>query len=172
MGDWVKPETNISEICEFADRVHLRQDLTGYKGDRKFIRDEQAQKAFSKLRSSIGGIYDWRFRNATGQLQVVTQQLSQAGLNRSAIEALQNEQRRLSAEQMRMFQEAEFAYKQAYALSPLSPEAMQRLVNLLLTAGKLSEATAIAEMSTKLDPRNAFYTNVAEQLHRMQRSAG
>ncbi|HKX61618.1 MAG TPA: DUF2723 domain-containing protein [Verrucomicrobiae bacterium] len=172
MGDWVKPETNISEICEFADRVHLRQDLTGYKGDRKFIRDEQAQKAFSKLRSSIGGIYDWRFRNATGQLQVVTQQLSQAGLNRSAIEALQNEQRRLSAEQVRMFQEAEFAYKQAYALSPLSPEAMQRLVNLLLAAGKLSEATAIAEMSTKLDPRNAFYTNVAEQLHRMQRSAG
>jgi hypothetical protein len=171
MGDWVKPETNISEICEFADRVHRRQDLTGYKGDLKFIRDEQAQKAFSKLRSAIGGVYDWRFRNATGQLQVVTQQLAQASLSSSsAIEALQNEQRRLSLEQMRMFREAEFAYKQAYALSPLSPEAMSRLVNLLLAAGRVSEATALAEVSTKLDPRNAFYTNVAEQLHRMQKS--
>jgi hypothetical protein len=172
MGDWVKPETNISEICEFADRVHRRQDLTGYKGDLKFIRDEQAQKAFSKLRSSIGGVYDWRFRNATGQLQVVTQQLSQAGLSSRTIETLQNEQRRLSLEQMRMFREAEFAFKQAYALSPLSPEAMSRLVNLLLAAGRVSDATAIAEMSTKLDPRNAFYTNVAEQLHRMLKSAG
>ena len=33
----------------------LRRDFTGFKGDRKFVRDDQAQKAFSKLRSSIAG---------------------------------------------------------------------------------------------------------------------
>jgi tetratricopeptide (TPR) repeat protein len=172
MGDWVKPETNINEICDFAERVHRRHDLTGYRGSLKFIRDEQAQKAFSKLRGSIGGIYDWRFRDATGHLETVTRQLSQTGLGAAEIEFLRGEQRRLSGEQRRMFQEAEFAYKQAYALCPFSPEAWQRLLNLLLSAGRVDEALALTEASARLDPENAFYTNATEQLRRMRGSAG
>jgi hypothetical protein len=164
IGDWVKPETNIAEICTFAEQVHLRRNLSAYTGDLKFLRDEQAQKGFSKLRSSIAGLYDWRFRQATGQLQQITQQLSQTGLSPEQAESLHAEQRRLGTEQRRMFQEAEFACKQAYALCPFSPEAFQRLVNLLLAAGQVREALAVAETSQKLDPGNSFYTNVAQQL--------
>ncbi len=170
MGDWVKPETNIAEICAYVDQVHGRQDLSVYRGDLKFIRDEPAQKAFSKLRSSIGGVYDWRFRNATGQLQVVTKRLAESGLDAAAAESLRGEQRRLAAEQGRMYAAAELAFKQAYAMSPISPEAMQRLVQLLLAVGRIDEALRIAETSLNLDPRNAFYLSVAEQLRRMRES--
>jgi len=171
IGDWVKPETNISEICAFAERTHVRRDLSAYTGDVKFLRDEAAQKSFSKLRSSIGGLYDWRFREATGQLQQVSGQLADAGLGAAQLDLLRAEQQRLTAEQARMYQEAEFAYKQAYALCPYSPEAFQRLVNLLLSAGRVAEALALVEVTIKLDPGNAFYTNVAAQLRQMKRSA-
>jgi hypothetical protein len=172
MGDWVKPDTNIAEICQYAERVHRRGDLRGYGGDLKFIRDEQAQKAFSKLRSSIGGVYDWRFRNATGQLQVVSRQLNEPGLDAVRRESLNQELRRLTDEQVRMYREGELAYKQAYALCPVSPEALQRLVNLLLAGGRVAEAAAIADTSAKLDPNNEFYTNVAAHLHRSLKAGG
>ncbi len=168
MGDWIKPETNIAEICAYAAQVHGRQELAAYHGDGKFIRDEAAQKAFSKLRSSIGGVYDWRFRNATGQLQLVTRRLSEAGLNGDAVRTLEAERGRLVAEQARMYVEAELALKQAYALSPESPEAMQRLVQLLLAGGRVDEAVAVAETSRRLDPRNGFYASVVDQLRRMK----
>ena len=167
IGDWVKPETNIAEICTFAQKVHLRRDLSAYQGDRKFLRDEQAQKAFSKLRSSIAGVYDWRFRQATGQLHQITQQLAQPALPAPDAQHLRAQQQRLAIVQERMFREAEFASKQAYALCPFAPEAFQRLVNLLVSAGRVSEALAIAETSQRLDPGNAYYTNIAEQLRHL-----
>lgn len=163
-GDWVTPETNATELCTFAERVHLRHDLREYRGDQKFLRDEQAQKSFSKLRASIGGIYDWRFRHATGLLQQVSRQLSETGLTPARAELLRAEQQRWSSEQTRMYREAEFALKQAYALCPFNPEALQRLVNLLLAGGRTADALALAEMSCKLDPGNVFFTNVAAQL--------
>ena len=42
------------------EKVYIRHDFTGFTGDRRFIRDDQAQKAFSKLRVAVGGIYAWR----------------------------------------------------------------------------------------------------------------
>jgi len=172
IGDWITPETNIADICNFARQAHLRRNLAGYAGDLKFLRDEQAQKSFSKLRSSISGLYDWRFRNATGQLQQTNLQLNQAGLTPEQAASLRAEQQRLVAEQTRMYQEAEFSCKQAYALCPYSPEAFQRLVNLLTMVGRVQEALAVAETSKTLDPGNSFYTNVAEQLRRAAASNG
>jgi hypothetical protein len=167
IGDWVSPDTNIADICTFAERVHLRKDLAAFHGDPKFLRDEQAQKGFSKLRSSIGGLYDWRFRSATGQLQQVSQQLGRSGLNEMQIQELRAQQLRLTNEQSRMYQEAEFALKQSYALCPFSPEAFQRLVNLLVSVGRVNDALTLAETSKKLDPGNAFYTNIAAQIRQM-----
>ena len=47
---------SLKEINDFIEKVYLRRDFSGFKGDRKFVRDDQGQKAFSKLRSSIAGI--------------------------------------------------------------------------------------------------------------------
>ena len=64
IGNWITYDTTVKEIAAFVEKVYLRRDFQGYKGDRKFVRDDQAQKAFSKLRSSIGGVYNWRIANA------------------------------------------------------------------------------------------------------------
>jgi hypothetical protein len=29
LGDWLKPETSVKEVCAFAERVFLRKDLAG-----------------------------------------------------------------------------------------------------------------------------------------------
>ena len=63
VGDWVTYDTKVPELCAWAEKVYLDHDFSHFKGDPKFLRDDNGQKAFSKLRSSIGGIYQWRAGN-------------------------------------------------------------------------------------------------------------
>jgi hypothetical protein len=91
IGNWITYDTPIKDICDFAERTYLHRDLKGFKGDRKFVRDEFAQKAFSKLRSAIGGIYSWRLNGPDCPPQCPSE----------------------NAE--RLIKEAEFALKQAFA---------------------------------------------------------
>src|SRR5205807_7244529 len=86
IGNWITYNTSVTEICDFAEKIYLRRDYKGFKGDPKFIRDNDGQKAFSKLRSSIAGVYAWRLARP-----------------------------KTPAEQQRMLREAEFSFKQAYA---------------------------------------------------------
>ena len=60
IGNWITYDTTVSQITNFIDKVYLRNDYSGFTGDRKFLRDDDAQKAFSKLRSSQAGVYAWR----------------------------------------------------------------------------------------------------------------
>ena len=60
LGDWLDEKTTVREIAEFVDRVYVRHDLKGFTGDPRFIQNDYAKKIFSKLRSSIGGLYAWR----------------------------------------------------------------------------------------------------------------
>src|SRR5581483_3484005 len=65
IGNVINYDTSVKEITDFVEKVYLERDFSGFKGDRRFIRDDQAQKAFSKLRSSIAGsIYDWRYQTS------------------------------------------------------------------------------------------------------------
>jgi tetratricopeptide (TPR) repeat protein len=133
----------VAEIAAYVEKVYLRRDFKGFKGDRKFVRDDQGQKAFSKLRSSIGGIYAWRIAN------------SKPG----------------SEEQRRMIKEADFAFRQAFAFCPYSPEAVFRYVNLLLSLQKFDEALTIATTCLKLDPNNAQVVNLVENLPKFKKSS-
>jgi tetratricopeptide (TPR) repeat protein len=144
IGNWIKYETPLSEICDFADKVYYRRDYRGFKGDPKFIRDNDAQKAFSKLRSSISGVYSWR--------------IGTAGAKGNAVE------------QQRMLKEAEFAFKQAYAFCPYSPEAVFRYVNLLIGMGRIDDAMLLATTSRRLDPNNGQMENLVNELDRIKRS--
>ena len=62
-GDWITDDTSIKEIGDWAIKTYQRWDLDGYTGDPAFVRDEPAQKSFSKLRTSIADIYRWRINN-------------------------------------------------------------------------------------------------------------
>ncbi len=146
IGDWINYDTKISDVCDFAERLYLRHDYSDFKGDRKFIRDDNAQKAFSKLRSSIGGIYSWR--------------LGYMGIDLPAnFRAQKNPE-----EHQRVIRETEFAFKQAFAFCPYSPEAVYRFVQFLSNQGRDDEAIMISKTCMKFDPENGQIANLIQQL--------
>ena len=62
IGNWITYDTSVQQIADLVEKVYLRNNYSGFTGDRKFIRDDGGQKAFSKLRSSQAGVYAWRLR--------------------------------------------------------------------------------------------------------------
>ena len=142
IGNWITYDTTVKEICDFAERTYLRHDYKGFIGDHKFVRDDNAQKAFSKLRSSIGGIYAWRVANSKSQ-----------------------------PEQQRMIKEADFTFRQAFAYCPFSPEAVYRYVNLLLSMQRIDDAILIVQTCKKLDQFNPSIDNLLAQVEGMKKQA-
>jgi tetratricopeptide (TPR) repeat protein len=142
IGNWVTYDTSVREIADFADKVYLRYNFSGFKGDRKFLRDNDAQKAFSKLRSSIAGVYAWR-----------------------AAPGCPPEYRQKTAAQIQQLnRETDFAFKQAFAFCPFSPEAVFRYVNFLLQFNRLDDAIIVTETCLKLDPYNGQVGDLLKQL--------
>jgi hypothetical protein len=125
VGRWLKPETTMQALCDFATTVFENQQMDDFEGDEKFVRNAYACKTFSKLRSSIAGVYAWRAKNSKS-----------------------------SDEKQRMTKEAEFAFQQAFALCPYSPEAVFRYSNLLVEQGRRKDALLLAETAEQIDPRN------------------
>jgi hypothetical protein len=123
IGDWITDATSVRKVCDFGERVYLRKELEAFKGDTGFAGNEAAQRAFSKLRSSIGGVYAWRAEHAQTE-----------------------------AEKQRMTHEADFAFRQALALCPSSPEAVFRYVNLLLGQKRRSDAQLVARTFLRMSP--------------------
>ncbi|MGD0207748.1 MAG: DUF2723 domain-containing protein [Verrucomicrobiota bacterium] len=142
IGNWITYDTSVKEIVDFIEKVYLRHNYSGFKGDLKFVRDDQAQKAFSKLRSSITGVYAWRLGP---QCPDEFRQKTAAGT-----EALRRE--------------ADFAFKQAFAFCPYSPEAVFRYINFLLQYGRIDDALLVAQTCQKLDPYNDQVKGLVKQL--------
>jgi hypothetical protein len=88
---------------------------------------------FSKLRSSIAGIYSWRIGISPSGGQVPPQ---------------------YTGDKERMAREADFAFKQAIALCPYSSEAIIRYVAFLTNQGRKPEARLIAQAAVKVEPKN------------------
>jgi thioredoxin-like negative regulator of GroEL len=138
IGDWISYDTPVKDITAWVEQVYLRRDFNGFTGDRKFIRDDQAQKAFSKLRSAIGGVYNWRVANSAPG----------------------------TAEHERMIKEADFAFRQSFAFCPYSSEALYRYITLLTRpeVQRLEDALLIAETCQKLDPNNVHVLDLLNRL--------
>ncbi len=132
LGDWLQPETSVAEICAFAERVFLRKDLTGFEGDPRYVANEHTCRAFSKLRSSIGGVYYWRAKVDPN-----------------------------TPDKPSMAEAADFAFRQALALCPSSAEAVFRYASLLLAERRLAEALQLAGTASKLDPENCQLRDLA-----------
>ena len=146
IGNWITYDTSVKEIADFAEKVYLHRDFSGFKGDRKFIRDDNAQKSFSKLRSSIAGIYAWRLGVLSGT-PTPPQYLPK------------NEN-----ERQLLIKEADFAFKQALAFCPYSPEAAFRYINFLTQFNRLDDALLVAQTCLNFDPNNGPIANLVKQL--------
>jgi tetratricopeptide (TPR) repeat protein len=133
-----------------VQRTYIQNNYTGFNGERSFVRDEDAQKAFSKLRSSQAGMYAWRcgpscppeYREQTTALQ----------------EALRRE--------------TDFAFKQAFAFCPYSPEAVFRYVQFLMQYNRIDDALLVAKTCLKLDPYNGSVADLIDNLEKYRSSSG
>ena len=141
IGDWLTPETPVKEVCAFALKVFGRKDLSGFKGDQRFVENDYANKLYSKLRSSGGGLYQWRVSNAKSP-----------------------------AERKNMTAEADFAFRQAFAYCPRSPEAIFRYVNLLVSTSRIDDALRVAATAQSLEPDNSQLENLVTQLRRQKQA--
>ena len=96
---------------------------------------------FSKLRSSIAGVYYWRIGQAKNP-----------------------------AEKERMLKEADFAFRQAFAVAPSSPEAVFRYINMLVGQKRLEDAVLVAATAVKVDPQNNQLQGLLKELKRIKTS--
>ena len=146
-GNWITYDTTVQQIADFVDQTYLHNNYEGFKGDRRFVRDEDAQKAFSKLRSSQAGMYAWRLdpQHCPAEYRQKSPETQQA-----------------------LIRETDFAFKQAFAFCPFSPEAVFRYVNFLLQYGRFDDAVLVAKTCQKLDPFNTQITDTIKQLENIR----
>jgi tetratricopeptide (TPR) repeat protein len=149
-GDFIDYNTSVKDVTDWIEKTYVRFDFNGYTGDRKFIHDNDAQKAFSKLRSSIGGIYAWRL----------------------SPQCPPEYRPKSNVEMQRLVKEADFAFRQALAFCPYSPEAVFRYANLLLQFNRLDEALLVAQACLKLDPYNAQVMGLVQNLQSYRKQTG
>jgi len=148
IGDWLRPETSAREICDFVEKIYLRKDLSGFAGDPDFVRDGQAQRMYCYLRGQIGDVYAWRCGSREAQ----------------KFAGAKEDHDRMSAE-------AGFAFKQAFAFCPTSPEALRCLTGRLLDASRFDDALLAANTVLKLDPDNSNAKQVIQFITQSQQKA-
>ena len=64
--------------------------------------------------------------------------------------------------------EADFAFRQAFAFCPRSPEAIFRYANLLVSLDRLEDALRVTLTANALDPANTQLEDLVKQLQRQQ----
>lgn len=136
-GDVITQKTTVKDVCDFAGDLYLRKKLDGFKGDRGFIKNDSSQKTFSKLRSSIGGLYAWRADQATD-----------------------------SEERARMQKAAELSFRQAFVLCPSSPEAVFRYTQLLSNMKRYDDAILIVKTAMRFTPDSTQLAGLLKSLRR------
>lgn len=121
LGDGVSEMTSIRPLCDFCEKVYLRKDLASFKGDPAYAKNEEAQKTFSKLRSSIAGLYVWRAEHAMSD-----------------------------DERDSMRKAADTAFRQAFLLCPYSPEVIYRYTRFLVELNRPNDALVISETCLRM----------------------
>ena len=109
------------------------------------------------MRSSIGGVYAWRIN--------------------SLIPPPPPYRPRSEAEVRRLYKEADFTFRQAFAFCPYSPEAVFRYINLLIQppppiAPRFDDAVLVAETCLKLDPYNGQVIDLVRRLRSYKNQSG
>ena len=145
IGGWLNDDTPVEQVAAFAKKTFGKQDFTGFTGDPRFIQNTYSHRMFSKLRDSIAGLYAWRLKQPAGE-----------------------------EEKNRLAREADFAFRQAWALCPYSPEAVFRYINFLLAQDRIADALVVADAAAQM-PANqgkdgGQIRNLVEQLEKFQKA--
>jgi hypothetical protein len=136
----VKPETTVAELCKWVETIYIKGNHDNFKGDALFLKGKKEvmekpefrkgppfseQKAFSKMRCGQAQLFSWR--------QTTTK----------------------DAELKKVYaQEADFAFRQAFALGPTNTEVASRYVNFLSIKSRFDDAKLIARTLKATDPNS------------------
>jgi len=152
LGDWLTDSTPVQEICDFVEKTYVRKDLTGFAGDPQFVRTARnwkplrdflgASAVFSKSRSSIAKVYWARGRSAT------------------TVE-----------DRSRMLNEADFAFRQAFALCPYQASTLQDYGNFLFEQKRFKDAVLVARTVEKFDPEDRGVKNWVKKIEELAEKA-
>lgn len=155
IGGWLRPETPLQTVIAFVDKTYGRKDLSGFTGNPRFVRDEDSQRMFSKLRSAIAGVYAWRI-GAFKAVSTPDEYLAPAG-----------------AERQRLAAAADLAFRQAFALCPYFPEAVTRYADFLLAQGRREDAISVLETGLRQAElfNRAFSEEIAKALAKVKTPA-
>lgn len=145
IGQWLVPETVVDEVVAFVERVYLQRTLDGFTGDATFVRSAKTWKSLpdqvspprwiSGLRTPIARIYEWRAGHTV-----------------------------VSAERRRMTLEAEYAYKQAFALCPYLTDTVVGYVYFLANQNRIRDALLVARTAEKFYPGEKYYREIVQQM--------
>jgi hypothetical protein len=127
IGDWLTDETSVADVAAFGQKVFLHHDFSGFAGDTNFVLDSYSYRPFSKLRSSIAGLYAWRAKYSND-----------------------------TAEKGRMIKAADLAFRQSCALCPDSPEAVFRYAQFLADQDRVHDALVVAEAAENFNSSTQF----------------
>ncbi len=138
IGDWLRADTGVKAICEFADLIYGQRDFEGLKGDVKYVNagaGYNPQLIYAKLRVAQASVYAWHADHAA-----------------------------TPKEKQRMARAADFAFRQAIALGPRSPEAVAGYVNFLREQHRLNDARLVANTGAGMAPGDGGLHRLAEDL--------
>jgi hypothetical protein len=121
IGEWLNDQTPVQAISDFAEKVFLRKDLGGFKGDPRFVQNDYAARSFSHWRSCVAGLYAWRAEHAASE-----------------------------PDRARMTRAADSAFRQAFALCPYVPEVVSRCTNFFKSQNRTADALLIAKTAARL----------------------
>jgi len=138
----VKPETTVAELCKWVETIYIKGNHDNFKGDALFLKGKKEvmeklefrkgppfseQKAFSKMRVAQAGLFAWR-ESTTTDAELKTEYTK----------------------------EADFAFRQAFALGPTNTEVAFKYVNFLSIKSRFDDAKLIARTLKATDPNSKF----------------
>jgi beta-lactamase regulating signal transducer with metallopeptidase domain len=131
IGDWLTEETTVKAVAEFADKIYVRKDLSGFTGDPAFVQNDFARQTFAQLRSTIAGVYAWRI----GALKEAP--------------AAEDYAAKSAPDRRRMAAAADFAFRQAFALCPSSTEIVMPYTHFLTAQNRAADAILVAQTASQ-----------------------
>lgn len=148
----VKPETTVAELCKWVETIYIKGKRGEFKGDAFYLKGKKEvmekpafrkgppfseQKAFSKMRCDQARLFTWR--ESTTQDAELKKEYAK---------------------------EADYAYRQAFALGPINPGVTFQYSSFLTKAKRFEEAKIVFNTFVKTEvvdsnsSKQFFYRNV------------
>ncbi len=123
VGKVIGDNTTINELCVWSEGILVRSNFSNFVGNKAYLKDRQAPQYFSKCRSALASLYQWRSTGAADK-----------------------------AESSMLSREADHAHQEAVTLSPFNPEVAWRYTDYLISGGRTNEARVLIQTIIRIQP--------------------